>query len=326
LGQRTQQVTGRSRARAAGFAVVALLAAAAAAFLVAASMVSSQSGPTVSIEDGQVLVGGTDVTRLWALDVATNRPLCSFTVDIVYDPSVKTPTDCTFDPLDKLSGGGCNKDYAPDTVRVAGLSGDGVTNDIRLADIAWEAVGRVGDDTNLDVQIVVFRDCNIPPHDIDPAVEDGVNRIVAGTPMPPAPGQMYYCPEPGKWSFATWSGQNAMPIEEALAFCPHPVDAAYSLDPDTQAWSRYFSGLPEISDLLTLDHTQGVLALGSPEPTPTVSPTPSPTSLEDACGPCAAVGCNCSDFSTQAGAQACFDADPTDPFGLDQDGDTIPCE
>jgi beta-lactamase superfamily II metal-dependent hydrolase len=67
-------------------------------------------------------------------------------------------------------------------------------------------------------------------------------------------------------------------------------------------------------------------------PTPTVSPTPAPTptptppSLLDICGPCAATDCNCSDFDTQAEAQACLDADPTDPFNLDGDNDGIACE
>lgn len=35
---------------------------------------------------------------------------------------------------------------------------------------------------------------------------------------------------------------------------------------------------------------------------------------------------NCSDFDTQAEAQAHLDADPSDPDGLDRDGDGIACE
>ena len=35
---------------------------------------------------------------------------------------------------------------------------------------------------------------------------------------------------------------------------------------------------------------------------------------------------NCSDFATQAEAQAAFDATPGDPNGLDRDGDKIACE
>jgi len=48
--------------------------------------------------------------------------------------------------------------------------------------------------------------------------------------------------------------------------------------------------------------------------------------LEDACGACAATDCSCDDFDTQAEAQACLDADATDPFELDDDDDGVACE
>lgn len=35
---------------------------------------------------------------------------------------------------------------------------------------------------------------------------------------------------------------------------------------------------------------------------------------------------NCSDYSSQSAAQAALDADPSDPYGLDADGDGIACE
>jgi hypothetical protein len=35
---------------------------------------------------------------------------------------------------------------------------------------------------------------------------------------------------------------------------------------------------------------------------------------------------DCIDFATQAEAQATYDADPSDPNGLDADGDSIACE
>jgi len=73
---------------------------------------------------------------------------------------------------------------------------------------------------------------------------------------------MHNCPETGKWSIAAWSGQDAMPVSDALAFCPQQVDVAYRIDPDTQGWTRYFRGRPEISNLDTLDYGQGVVALG----------------------------------------------------------------
>ena len=87
--------------------------------------------------------------------------------------------------------------------------------------------------------------------------------IPTATPMPPALAQMYFCPEAGKWSVATWSGPNGTPSETALASCPTEVDAAYRIDPDSQAWTRYFRGRPEISNLATIDDGQGVIALGA---------------------------------------------------------------
>jgi hypothetical protein len=35
---------------------------------------------------------------------------------------------------------------------------------------------------------------------------------------------------------------------------------------------------------------------------------------------------NCSDFQSQAAADAALRADPFDPWGLDRDGDAIACE
>jgi len=83
--------------------------------------------------------------------------------------------------------------------------------------------------------------------------------------------------------------------------------------------------------VLTSDCNTYSIATSGPAVTPTITPvpspkTPTPTSLEDACGPCAATDCNCSDFDTQAEAQACLNADPTDPFNLDGDNDTFACE
>lgn len=43
-------------------------------------------------------------------------------------------------------------------------------------------------------------------------------------------------------------------------------------------------------------------------------------------GPAAATGHNCSDYATQEEAQAAFNADPSDPEGLDRDNDGIACE
>lgn len=92
---------------------------------------------------------------------------------------------------------------------------------------------------------------------------------------------MHNCPQAGNWAISVWSGDDGTDTGEALAACgPGAVDFAYYIDPDTQQWLRYFVGRAEISNLLTLDDMQGVIAhgpVGAPTPTATLTPTPMPT-------------------------------------------------
>jgi hypothetical protein len=169
-----------------------------------------------------------------------------------------------------------------------------------------------------------------------------------------AQGTMQNCPQPGKWAIAVWDGADGTDTGQALSSCSEgAVIAAYNLDPETQMWWRWFAGQPDLSTLKTLDNLQGVIALGSaqapatPTPSPTLTTTPptatltatstptpaatatpssTPSSLVGACGSCALTDCNCSDFATQAQAQACLNADPSDPFNLDGDSDGVACE
>jgi len=86
-------------------------------------------------------------------------------------------------------------------------------------------------------------------------------------------GMMLNCPPPGKWAITVWMGLTSE-TSQALATCgASPVAAAYSLDPQTGAWSRWFAGRPEVSDLAMLNSTQGILALGAAQPQG--APTPS---------------------------------------------------
>jgi hypothetical protein len=94
-------------------------------------------------------------------------------------------------------------------------------------------------------------------------------------------GAMQNCPQPGKWAISVWSGDDAVDTGQALATCAAGVDAAYYIDPQTQAWQRWFAGRPEVTNLNTLDDVQGVVALGSmgaapPTATPTPTSTPTP--------------------------------------------------
>ena len=89
---------------------------------------------------------------------------------------------------------------------------------------------------------------------------------------------MSNCPPAGKWSIAVWEGQGGTATADALATCGSgAVDAAYSLDPQTGSWSRWFAGKPDVSNLPPFSDMQGVLALGpaiAAAPTPVASPTP----------------------------------------------------
>ena len=74
---------------------------------------------------------------------------------------------------------------------------------------------------------------------------------------------MHNCPPPGNWAIAVWDGESGTAADDALATCgADAVAAAYSLDPETGSWSRWFAGKPDVSNLEPLDELQGVLALG----------------------------------------------------------------
>jgi hypothetical protein len=96
-----------------------------------------------------------------------------------------------------------------------------------------------------------------------------------------ADGELHNCPPAGKWSIAAWEGTSGTEAADALATCGvDSVAAAYSLDAQTGAWSRWFAGKPDVSNLAPLGEVQGVLALGAtagPEPTPAATPTPPPS-------------------------------------------------
>lgn len=108
-----------------------------------------------------------------------------------------------------------------------------------------------------------------PSPTLIPSPTPALTPTPSSTPTP-TPGLMVGCPKAGKWSVAVWSGGDDTPTAEALATCTEvPVEAAYWLDPEWQAWLRYFAGHPELSSLPTLDNLQGILALGAqPGPTP----------------------------------------------------------
>lgn len=88
-------------------------------------------------------------------------------------------------------------------------------------------------------------------------------------------GAMQNCPAPGKWAISVWRGEDATDADQALDTCGEgAVAAAYHLDPQTQAWLRWFADQPQVSNLQTLQDSQGIIALGAAN-TPQATPTPS---------------------------------------------------
>jgi uncharacterized protein YkwD len=80
---------------------------------------------------------------------------------------------------------------------------------------------------------------------------------------PTAQGTLHNCPEAGKWAISVWDGADGVDIGQALATCGGgAVAAAYYIDPGAQVWSRWFADWPAISNLVTLDSGQGIIALG----------------------------------------------------------------
>jgi hypothetical protein len=87
------------------------------------------------------------------------------------------------------------------------------------------------------------------------------------------PGTMQNCPQAGKWAISVWDGDNGTAPEQAFATCSGGgIAVAYYVDPQTQAWSRWFAGRSDISNLSSLSDKQGLLTLGAATgPTPTAT-------------------------------------------------------
>jgi len=103
---------------------------------------------------------------------------------------------------------------------------------------------------------------------------------------------MHNCPQAGKWAISVWEGSDGIETGEALATCGEgAVDFAYYLDPETNGWLGYFEGHADISQLLTLDNKQGIIAHGAMGAPPrTLTPEPAPGAGEAAMHNCPQAG------------------------------------
>jgi len=99
--------------------------------------------------------------------------------------------------------------------------------------------------------------------------------VLATRPSEAQSGSMHNCPSPGKWAIAVWKGESGTAAADALTTCgAGAVNAAYSLEPQTGGWLRWFSARPEISNLTPLNSEQGIITLGSASANPPAPPSP----------------------------------------------------
>ena len=94
---------------------------------------------TLTIGSGEVPLGGS-ITVPMTVTLGSEN-LGAATIDIQYDPNVLTVTGCSADPDNAFDFAQCNPNFASDTVRFAALSGSGVSGDLLLAEITFQAVG-----------------------------------------------------------------------------------------------------------------------------------------------------------------------------------------
>lgn len=145
-----------------------------------AAAAGASGGVAISMESGGVTPGA---TVSLALNAHAGPPgIGAYAIDITFDPAVVHAESCDSGP------GLCNKAAAPDRVRLAGVSTDGLSGDVKMAGIVFRAVGALGGHTSLEVHIVQLADA--AGHDLkaQAQVTNGGVTVVQSVPSPtPAP-------------------------------------------------------------------------------------------------------------------------------------------
>ena len=158
----------------AGAIAVAIIAG-----LLVVAQVSAATGG-VSIGDGTAAPGAEATVDLTADDV-TDPGLGAWTVDIAYDSSVVSVSDCS-----PQQGGVCNPAFADEMIRVTGASAQGLDGDTVLANITFEC-GDAEGSSDLTLTVNVFADATIgDPQDIDATVSNGSITCEEPEPEPTA--------------------------------------------------------------------------------------------------------------------------------------------
>ncbi|MCH8994740.1 MAG: hypothetical protein IH959_07200 [Chloroflexi bacterium] len=147
--------------------------------LLVVAQVSAATGG-VSIGDGTAAPGA-DATVDLTADGVTDPGLGAWTVDITYDSSVVSVTDCS-----PQQGGVCNPAFADEMIRVTGASAGGLDGDTVLANITFEC-GDAEGSSDLTLTVNVFADATIgDPQDIDATISNGSITCEEPAPEPTA--------------------------------------------------------------------------------------------------------------------------------------------
>lgn len=118
----------------------------------------------------------------------------------------------------------------------------------------------------------------------------------------------------------------AVVYHQYLSGCPDSADALLTAEGSARASGLNFWSQPD--PVMPWDYRRG----GTTATSPTTEPTPQPEEPQPESAattnlpPCINSDCNCSDFQTQAQAQAVLNAFPGDPHRLDGDKDSVACE
>ncbi len=118
---------------------------------------SLMASPKAAAEDATVGVstvttglGQQALVHVEALQI-TAPGLGAWTIDIAYDPDVITPVGCS-----AALGGICNAAFSANTVRIIGVSAQGVAGDVELGEIVFEC--RQAGESALTLEPAVFAD------------------------------------------------------------------------------------------------------------------------------------------------------------------------
>ncbi|MCH8025709.1 MAG: dockerin type I repeat-containing protein [Chloroflexi bacterium] len=185
-------------------------------FTFMASPKAAAEDATVGVSSVKAELGYEAVVEVEALHI-TAPGLGAWTIDIAYDPDVITPVGCS-----AALGGICNIAFSADTVRLVGVSTQGVAGDAVLGEIVFEC-RQVGESA-LTLEPDVFADATRgAPQPIAAVINHG-SFTCSAEPLPTA------TPEPTAEPPA--SGPDKLPGDADCNGEVNSIDATYVLQYD----------------------------------------------------------------------------------------------